>query len=66
MNFSQRSYQKELLDHDDIPFVDIKQQQAHLSNYLKGKRKSLFVKLVAGAEIIWLQYLNGAARRKLT
>ena len=30
MNFSQRSYQKELLDHDDIPFVDIKQNMEEL------------------------------------
>ena len=39
MNFSKRSYQKELLDRDDIPFEDIKrnmQELEFINNYLGG------------------------------
>src|SRR5688572_8237001 len=31
MNLSQRSYQKELLDRDDIPFIDIKRNMYELN-----------------------------------
>jgi 2-polyprenyl-3-methyl-5-hydroxy-6-metoxy-1,4-benzoquinol methylase len=41
MNFRQRSYQKELLDRDDIPFVHIKQNMkelAFINRYLGGHK----------------------------
>ena len=40
-DFSQRSYQQELLDRDDIPFMDIKrnmQELEFINNYLGGHR----------------------------
>ena len=44
MNFSRRSYQKELLDRDDIPFADIKQNMKELdfiNKYLGGHNITL-------------------------
>ena len=41
LNFSQRSYQKELLDRDDIPFADIKrnmQELEFINKYLGGHK----------------------------
>ncbi|MDP9230353.1 MAG: methyltransferase domain-containing protein [Bacteroidota bacterium] len=53
MNFSQRSYQKELLDRDDIPFEDIKQNMQELefiNKYLGGHRITIegFRTMIAG------------------
>ncbi len=56
MNFSQRSYKKELLDSEEIPFEDIKRNMEELefiNTYLGGHRITLtgIRKLLAGAAL---------------